>query len=62
MRYRIAASPRRPARIDVELRYQPIGYRWAHNLGALRGPGAGRFVKLFDPPVSAASVVVATAA
>ena len=29
-----------PTRVEVELRYQTIGYRWAHNLDDLRRAGA----------------------
>lgn len=37
VRYSIdLAGAERPLQIDVELRYQPIGFRWAHNLDSYR--------------------------
>ncbi len=59
-RVRIPAG-RRLGRIAVELRYQPIAYRWAHNLGTYAAPEPARFVEYFSRLSSAASVVVATA-
>ena len=63
LRYRIPVSAgRRLGRIVVELRYQPIAYRWAHNLDAYKAPEPARFVEYFGRASSAASVVVATEA
>ena len=33
-----------PFTVEVELRYQPIGYRWAHNLERYDAPEPKRFV------------------
>jgi hypothetical protein len=57
VRYRISMSG--PATIDVELRYQPIGYRWAHNLAPYDAPEARRFVGYFKDLAAMSSVVVA---
>jgi hypothetical protein len=63
LRYRVqVAAGRRLGRIVVELRYQPIAYRWAHNLEAYNAPEPARFVEYFDRLSSTASVVVATEA
>lgn len=62
VRYRVrVAGDRRIGRIAVELRYQPIAYRWAHNLAAFAAPEPARFVTYFRALSGAASVVVATA-
>jgi hypothetical protein len=61
LRYEVAAPAGGPFEIDVELRYQPIGYRWAHNLSAYDAPEPRRFVGYYTAMSSAASVVVARA-
>jgi len=62
VRYRVRVpAGRRLERIAVELRYQPIAYRWAHNLGAYTAPETARFVGFFSRLSSTASVIVATA-
>ena len=37
-----------PFRADVELRYQPIGFRWAENLKEYRSFETDRFTRYFD--------------
>jgi hypothetical protein len=62
VRYRVPVPEgRRVARVEVELRYQPIAYRWAHNLADYDAPEPVRFVDFFRRLSSTASVVVATA-
>lgn len=51
-----------PYRVEVELRYQSIGWRWAHNLERYDAPEPKRFVGFYDSMSSTSSVVVATAA
>jgi len=58
-RFRIPMTAARPLTIDVELRYQPIGWRWAHNLGRYDAPEPKRFVSYYDATASGSSVVVA---
>ena len=60
MRYRIAAGAASgPFTVEVELRYQPIGYRWAHNLSAYDAPEPKRFVGYYQQLASASSTVLA---
>lgn len=51
-----------PFSVDVELRYQTIGYRWAHNLEQYDAPEPKRFVRYYTSMSADSSVVVATAA
>ena len=48
-----------PFRIDVELRYQPIAFRWAHNLKNYNADETRRFVTWFDAMATGSSVVLA---
>jgi Cytochrome c554 and c-prime len=59
VRYRMPVSA--AATVEVELRYQPIGYRWARNLAAYDAKEPRRFVGYFDALASSSSVVVARA-
>jgi hypothetical protein len=59
VRYRAAAAG--AASVQVELRYQPIGYRWAQNLAPYKAPEPQRFVRYYNAVASASSVVVARA-
>jgi hypothetical protein len=44
VRYRVAVGMARgPFTVQIELRYQAIGYRWAHNLDAYDAPEPRRF-------------------
>ena len=55
--YRVTAA--RAESIRVELRYQPIGYRWAQNLAPYKAAEPQRFVRYYDAVAAASSVVVA---
>ncbi len=48
-----------PFRIDVELRYQPIAFRWAQNLKAYEAVETRRFAAWFDAMAGGSSVVLA---
>ena len=48
-----------PFQIDVELRYQPIGFRWAQNLKPYDAAETRRFVSWFDAMSTGSSVVLA---
>jgi hypothetical protein len=62
VRYRIGIPPERHARrIDVTLWYQPIGYRWAHNLDGYRSTETERFLSFFRAMGGSTATVVATA-
>ena len=56
VRYRVAATSL--GTIEVELRYQPIGYRWAHNLAVYDAPEPRRFLGYFLDQAAFSSVVV----
>lgn len=65
VRYRAGvAGASGPFAIEVELRYQPIAYRWAHNLEKYDAPEPTRFLGYYKAmsPVSSAVVATATAA
>jgi hypothetical protein len=47
VRYRIAISGEAPSQVQAELLYQPIAFRWAHNLRAYRAPETDRFVRMY---------------
>jgi hypothetical protein len=51
--------PATTADIHVELRYQPIAFRWAQNLRAYNAPEPRRFVDYFGAIAGDSSVVVA---
>jgi hypothetical protein len=53
---------RGPFDIEVELRYQPIGFRWAQNLSRYDAPEPQRFVAYFNSMAASSSVVLARAA
>ena len=50
-----------PFQVDVELRYQPIAYRWAQNLRAYDATETRRFVNWYDEMASGSSQVLASA-
>jgi cytochrome c551/c552 len=50
-----------PYRIDVEVRYQTIAYRWAHNLAGYDAAEPGRFLTYYRSMSSSSSTVVAGA-
>lgn len=41
-------SAQAPLTLQVELLYQPIGYRWAENLRTIDGPEVERFLEYYD--------------
>jgi hypothetical protein len=49
-----------PFRIEAELRFQPIGFRWADNLRAYDAPEPRRFVSYYDAMSAASSTVLAS--
>jgi len=50
-----------PFHVEAELWYQPIGYRWAHNLGPYDAAEPRRFVGYYDSMAGANAVMVARA-
>jgi hypothetical protein len=60
--YSVAVGDARgPFHVDAELWYQPIGYRWAHNLSPYDALEPRRFVGYYDSMASATAVLVARA-
>jgi len=47
--------------VEAELRYQSIGYRWAHNLHGYDAPEPRRFAGYYETTVPGSSVIVARA-
>jgi hypothetical protein len=50
-----------PFHIEAELWYQPIGFRWAHNLQPYKAAEPQRFVGYYDSMSSGSAVVLARA-
>ncbi len=48
-----------PRSVEVELRYQAIGYRWAHNLAPYQAPEPTRFVSYYEATTPDSSIVIA---
>jgi hypothetical protein len=48
-----------PFEVEVELLYQPIGYRWAKNLQAYDAREVARFTRYFDAAGAASATVLA---
>jgi hypothetical protein len=49
-----------PFLVEAVLLYQPIAFRWAHNLASYDAPEARRFLSYFDQAASSSAVAVAT--
>ena len=50
-----------PFQVEAELWYQPIGFRWAHNLASYDAPETKRIVGYYDSMPTATAVVLAHA-
>jgi hypothetical protein len=59
VRYELPVSGEAPLVVRVELRYQPIAYRWAHNLESYDAAESRRFVSYYTAMSAESSVVVA---
>jgi hypothetical protein len=57
---RVPASDTSGFSVDVELRFQAIGYRWAHNLERYDAPEPMRFLSYYNATAHDTSVVVAS--
>jgi hypothetical protein len=58
VRYAIAVPGAGPFVVDIELRYQSIGYRWAHNLDGYDAVEPKRFVEYYQTLAADSSVVI----
>jgi hypothetical protein len=61
VRYSVEVPPGGSYTVEAALRYQSIGYRWAHNLDRYDAPEPKRFVGYYNSMSADASVVVTTA-
>jgi hypothetical protein len=62
VRYSIdVAGSQGPFRVDAELRFQSIGYRWAQNLKTYDAPEPKRFVGYYESLAPASAETLATA-
>ncbi len=62
VRYSIDSSGRDgPFQIEVELRFQVIGFRWAENLKLYKSEETSRFVRYYESMASSSSEVLVTA-
>ena len=61
IRYRVQVAGDARYHVEVELRYQAIGYRWASNLESVKGEEPARFVSYYKSTSAGSSVVVAAA-
>jgi hypothetical protein len=59
-RYEIPATAG-PFHVTAELQYQPIGFRWAHNLAPYKADEPQRFTQYFDQAAAKSSIVLAQA-
>ncbi len=50
-----------PFQIEAELWYQPIGFRWAHNLGPYDAPEPKRFLSFYESMSSSSAALLARA-
>ncbi|MEJ2582810.1 MAG: hypothetical protein P8127_14435 [Acidobacteriota bacterium] len=61
MGYRIdVAQADGPFTVEAEPWYQPIGYRWAHNLGDQRAEDIKRFISYYNEAAESSAVVLAS--
>jgi hypothetical protein len=60
VRYRVPVPGDGPYRIEAELRYQSIGYRWATNLEPVKANETRKFVEYYKATSAGSSVVVAS--
>lgn len=50
-----------PFIIEAELWYQPVAYRWAHNLGDQQAPEIDRFIGYYEEMAGESAVILASA-
>jgi hypothetical protein len=60
IRYRVPVAGRvGPFQVEAELRYQPVGYRWAHNLADYATFETDRFVRYYSDMSDGSAVTLA---
>jgi hypothetical protein len=50
-----------PFHVEAELWYQPIGFRWAHNLGSYQASEPQRLVRYYEEAAQKSAIVLAKA-
>ena len=60
-RVRLPAGASGPFRVDAELLYQPIGFRWAHNLEPYKASEPQRFVSYYNAMSAETAILLAHA-
>jgi hypothetical protein len=61
IRYNVAVKGAGPLTVEAELRYQPIGFRWADNLRGYEAAEPRRFVSYYDAMAASSSTLLARA-
>lgn len=62
VRYSVAVGEAQgPFRLEVELRYQPVSFRWAANLRKYDAPEPARFTRYYDAMAGASAATLARA-
>jgi hypothetical protein len=61
IRYAIQGSLAEHGQVKAELWYQPIGFRWAHNLAPYKAAEPQRFVSYYDAESKKSAIVLAEA-
>ena len=59
VRYHVEADADGPLRVSASLWYQPIGFRWAHNLEAFDSAETARFVPMYDAMAEQSAILLA---
>src|SRR5258707_1137828 len=60
VRYKVpTGNAKGPFHVTVELWYQPIGFRWAHNLGAYDAAEPQRLVRYYEQAAKKSAVILA---
>ena len=60
-RYEIPTAAAGPFAVKAELLYQPVGFRWAHNLAPYKAAETQRFVTYYDQASRQSAIVIAAA-
>lgn len=60
IRYEVpTGSAAGPYKVEVEVMYQPVGFRWAHNLGSYKAAEPQRFLGYYEQDAAESAVMLA---
>ena len=59
VRYAVKSAQGGPYKIRAELWYQPVGFRWAHNLAPYQAAEPQRFVSYYEQASHKSAIVLA---